>query len=217
MPQPEEEERDAMFRFRMFRRGGKFFDMFIEAARNTHQGARAFQQMLEDFRETDEQWRAVEEYEHEGDKITHRILRTLHQTFLTPVDRQDIHKLTSALDDVIDLIEASAARMAMYRVSKPTPEALRLAGIIVRCTDQIVRGITALPRIESVQEPCIEINRLENEADEVARSAIAGLFLAEAPPIEVIKWKEIYETMETATDRCEDVANLLEEIALKHS
>ena len=206
-----------MFGLRMFRRTDKFFDMFNEAARNIHQGARAFQQMLEDFRGTDEQWRAVEEYEHEGDKITHRIFRTLHQTFITAVDREDIHKLTSALDDVIDLIEASAARMAMYRVSKPTPESQRLAGIIVRCTDQIVRGVTALPRFELIQEHCIEINRLENEADEVARTAIAGLFLGEAPPIEVIKWKEIYETMETATDRCEDVANLLEEISLKHS
>ena len=206
-----------MFGLRMFRRTDKFFDMFNEAARNIHQGARAFQQMLEDFRGTDEQWRAVEEYEHEGDKITHRILRTLHQTFIIPVDREDIHKLTSALDDVIDLIEASAARMAMYRVSKPTPEAQRLAGIIVRCTDQIVRGVTALPRFEFIQEHCIEINRLENEADEVARTAIAALFLWEVPPIEVIKWKEIYETLETATDRCEDVANLLEEISLKHS
>ncbi len=206
-----------MFRFRFFPRTEKFFDMFIEAARNIHQGARAFQQMLEDFHGTDEQWRAVEEYEHEGDKITHRILRTLHQTFITPVDREDIHRLTVALDDVIDLIEASAARMAMYRIAKPTPEALRLAGIIVRCTDQIVRGVTALPKFDYIQEHCIEINRLENEADEVSREAIAGLFIGEAPPIEVLKWKEIYETMETATDRCEDVANLLEEIALKHS
>ncbi len=206
-----------MFRFRMFRRTDKFFDMFIEAARNIHQGARAFQQMLEDFHGTDEQWRAVEEYEHEGDKITHRILRTLHQTFITPVDRESVHKLTSALDDVIDLVEASAARMAMYRVTKPTPEAVRLAGIIVRCTDRIVRGVTALARFEFIQEHCIEINRLENEADEVARTAIAALFLGDVPPIEVIKWKEIYETMETATDRCEDVANLLEEISLKYS
>jgi hypothetical protein len=206
-----------MFRFRLFPRSEKFFDMFNEAARNIHQGARVFQQMLEDFRGSDDQWRAVEEYEHEGDKITHRILRTLHQTFITPVDREDIHKLTSVMDDVIDLIEGSAARMAMYRITKPTPAAQRLAGIIVRCTDQIVRGVTALPRFESIQEHCIEINRLENEADEVSRAAIAALFLEDVPPLEVIKWKEIYETMETATDRCEDVANMLEEIALKHS
>jgi hypothetical protein len=206
-----------MFRLRLFPRNEKFFDMFIEAARNIHQGARAFQQMLEDFRGTDEQWRAVEEYEHEGDKITHRILRTLHQTFITPIDREDIHKLTSALDDVIDLIEASAARMAMYRITKPTPAAQRLAEIIVRCTDQVVRGVSALPRFKFLQEHCIEINRLENEADDVSREGIAALFVEEAPPLEVIKWKEIYETMEMATDRCEDVANILEEIALKHS
>jgi predicted phosphate transport protein (TIGR00153 family) len=206
-----------MFGMRFFRRNEKFFDMFIEAARNIHQGARAFQQMLEDFRGTDEQWRSVEEYEHEGDKITHRILRTLHQTFITPVDREDIHKLASVMDDVIDLVEASAARMAMYRIVKPTPAAKRLAAIILSCTDQIVRGVTALPRFELIQEHCIEINRLENEADEVSREAIAALFLEEVPPLEVIKWKEIYETMETATDRCEDVANILEEIALKHS
>ena len=206
-----------MFRFRFFPRSEKFFDMFIEAARNIHQGARAFHQMLEDFHGSDEQWRAVEEYEHEGDKITHRILRTLHQTFITPVDREDIHKLTVALDDVIDLIEASAARMAMYRIGKPTPEAQRLSDIILRCSEQIVRGVTALPRFESIQEPCIEINRLENEADEVSRAAIAALFMGEAPPIEVIKWKEIYETMETATDRCEDVANIVEGIHLKNA
>ena len=206
-----------MFRLRLFPRSEKFFDMFNEAARNIHQGARAFQQMLEDFRGTDEQWRIVEEYEHEGDKITHRILRTLHQTFITPVDREDIHKLTVVMDDVIDLIEGSAARMAMYRITKPTPAAIRLAGIIVRCCDQMVRGVTALPRFEAIQEHCIEINRLENEADEVSREAIAALFVESVPPLEVIKWKEIYETMETATDRCEDVANILEQIGLRYS
>ena len=202
---------------RLFSRSQKFFDMFIEAARNIHQGALAFQRMLEDFHGTDEQWKAVEEYEHEGDKITHRILRILHQSRVGSVDREDIHKLTVALDDVIDLVEASAARMAMYRVVKPTPESQRLAGIIVRCCDQMVRGVTALPRFEFIQEHCIEINRLENEADDVCREVIAALFSGETSPLEVIKWKEIYETMETVTDRAEDVANILEEIALKRS
>jgi hypothetical protein len=206
-----------MFGMRPFPRSEKFFNMFSEAARNILQGARAFHQMLEDFHGTEEQWRAVEEYEHEGDKITHRLLRTLHQTAFTRMDREDINRLAVALDDVMDMIEASAARMAMYRVIKPTPEALRLADIIVRCSEQIVLGVTALPRLEQIQEHCIEINRLENEADEVSRQAIAALFLGEAPPIEVIKWKEIYETMESATDRCEDVANLLQEVALKRS
>jgi hypothetical protein len=206
-----------MFGRRTFLKGEKFFQMFIEAARNTLQGARTLAQMLDDFHGTEEQWRAVEEYEHEGDKITHRILRMLHQSAVTRVDREDIHHLAVTLDDVMDLIEASAARMAMYRISKPTPEALRLAALILRCCEQLVPAVTALPRIEHIQEHCIEINRLENEADEVARVAIAALFLGDAPPIEVIKWKEIYETMESATDRCEDVANLLQEVALKRS
>ena len=204
-------------RVRLIPREEKFFDMFIEAARNIHQGARAFQQMLEDFHGTDEQWRAVEEYEHEGDKITHRILQTLHQSGMTSVDREDIHKLAATLDDVLDLIEGAAARLAMYKVTESTPEAIRLAGIIVRCADQIVQGVSALPDVDRIQPHCIELNRLENEADEVSRTAIAGLFDGDKPPMYVIKWKEIYETMEMATDRGEDVANLLEEIVLKRS
>jgi len=206
-----------MVHFRFFSRSKKFFEMFGEAARNVHQGAKALEQMLREFQGNADQWRAVEEYEHEGDKITHRIIRTLHQSSMTPTDREDIHKLAATLDDVLDLIEGAAFRMAMYRVNKPTPEAIRLAGIIVRCTEQIVQGVSALPEVDRIQAPCIEINRLENEADEVSRAAIAALFTGDTAPLDVIKWKEIYETMETATDKGEDVANLLEEIVLKRS
>ena len=206
-----------MVKFRFFSRSKKFFEMFGEAARNVHQGAKALQRMLEDYHGVAEHWRAVEEYEHEGDKITHRIIQTLHQSGMTPGDREDIHKLATTLDDVLDLIEGSAARMVMYKVAKPTAEAIRLAGLIVRCADQIVIGVTALPDVDRIQAPCIEINRLENEADEVARTAIAGLFTGNAAPLDVIKWKEIYETMETATDRAEDVADLIDEIVLKRS
>jgi predicted phosphate transport protein (TIGR00153 family) len=206
-----------MVHFRFFSRSKKFFEMFGEAARNVHQGAKALEQMLREFQGNADQWRGVEEYEHEGDKITHRIIRTLHQSSMTPTDREDLHKLAATLDDVLDLIEGAAFRMAMYRVNQPTPEAIRLAGIIVRCTEQIVQGISALPEVDRIQAPCIEINRLENEADEVSRAAIAELFTGDASPLDVIKWKEIYETMETATDKGEDVANLLEEIVLKRS
>jgi len=206
-----------MVHFRFFSRSKKFFEMFGEAARNVHQGAKALEQMLREFQGNADQWRAVEEYEHEGDKITHRIIRTLHQSSMTPTDREDIHKLAATLDDVLDLIEGAAFRMAMYRVNKPTPEAIRLAGIIVRCTEQIVQGVSALPEVDRIQAPCIEINRLENEADEVSRAAIAALFTGDTAPLDVIKWKEIYETMEMATDKGEDVANLLEEIVLKRS
>ncbi len=206
-----------MVRFGFFQKSETFFAMLGEAARNVHQGARALQQMLEDFRGTQEHWHAVEEYEHEGDKITHRIVQTLYQSRMGAADRDDIHRLTSTLDDVLDLVEGSAARMVMYKVSKPTPEAVQLAGVIVRSTDQIVQGIAALPDYARIQPHCIEINRLENEADEVSRGAIANLFTGQAAPIEVIKWKEIYETMELATDKCEDVADTLEQIVLKQA
>jgi hypothetical protein len=206
-----------MVQFRFFSRSKKFFEMFGEAARNVHQGAKALERMLHDFQGHADQWRGVEEYEHEGDKITHRIMQTLHQSGMTPGDREDIHKLAATLDDVLDLIEGAAFRMAMYRVTEPTPEAIRLASTIVRCAEQIVLGVSALPDFDRIQPHCIEINRLENEADEISRAAIAALFTGETSPLDVIKWKEIYETMETATDRGEDVANLLEEIVLKRS
>ena len=206
-----------MVQFRFFSRSKRFFEMFGEAARNIHQGAKALEQMLQDFQGSADQWRAVEEYEHEGDKITHRIIRTLHQSGMTPGDREDIHKLAATLDDVLDLIEGAAFRMAMYQVTEPTPEAIRLAAIIGRCTEQIVLGVSALPDVARIQPHCIEINRLENEADDVSRAAIAALFSGDVPPLDVIKWKKMWEPMETATDRGEDVANLLEEIVLKRS
>jgi predicted phosphate transport protein (TIGR00153 family) len=206
-----------MVQFRFFSRSKKYFEWFGEAARNVHQGAKALERILKDFHGTPDQWRAIEEYEHEGDKIIHRILQTLHQSSLTPRDREDIHKLAATLDDVLDLIEGSAFRLTMYKVGKPTPAATRLAEILVQCTEQIVRGIEALPDADRINPFCIEINRLENEADEISREAIAALFDGEIPPLDVIKWKEIYETMETATDRAEDVADLLEEIVLKRS
>src|SRR5512144_34650 len=160
-----------MVRFGFFQKSEKFFAMLSEAARNVHQGARALQEMLEDFRGIQEHWRAVEEYEHEGDKITHRIVQTLYQSRMGAADRDDIHRLTSTLDDVLDLVEGSAARMVMYKVTKPTSEAQQLAGVIIRSTDQIVQGIGALPDYARIQPHCIEINRLENEADEIARGA----------------------------------------------
>ncbi len=195
----------------------KFFEMFAEAARNIQAAARALMQMFKAFEITDEQWKAIEDFEHEGDKITHRVMRKLNRTFITPIDREDIHHMTTALDDVMDLIEAAAARMAMYKVKQATPFARRLAELIGLCADQIVKAVEHMPRLEHLQEHCVEINRLENEADNVSREAIADLFEKGAPPIEIIKWKEIYETLETTTDRCEDVANILEQIALKNA
>jgi predicted phosphate transport protein (TIGR00153 family) len=196
----------------------KFFEFFRVAAENILSGAKVLVQMTDEQRgDFEERWRQLEEFEHEGDKITHQIIRKLNRTFITPIDREDIHSLTVALDDVMDLIEAAAARMALYKIKQPTEEARALAHLILKSAEQIVRAVSNLERMDDVMEHCIEINRLENAADDVCREAIAKLFDSGHDPIDVIKWKEIYETMETATDRCEDVANIVETVALKNT
>ncbi len=204
-------------KFNLIPREEKFFEMFAEAANNIQAAGRSLIQMFGAFEITEEHWKAIEDLEHEGDKITHRILRKLNRTFITPIDREDIHRMTTALDDVMDFIEASASRLVLYKVKQATPAARRLADLIGRSADQIVKAVEYMPAFEQVQEHCVEINRLENEADNASREAIAALFEEGAPPLEVIKWKEIYETLETATDRCEDVANIVETIALKNA
>ena len=203
--------------FSLIPREEKFFEMFMEAARNIQVAGRTLIQMFEAFEITEEHWKTIEDFEHEGDKITHRILRKLNRTFITPIDREDIHRMTTALDDVMDLIEASASRLVLYKIKQATPAARRLADLIGHSADQIVKAVEHMPQFEHVQEHCVEINRLENEADNLSREAIAALFEGGAPPLEVIKWKEIYETLETTTDRCEDVANIVETIALKNA
>ncbi len=204
--------------FRLIPREEKFFEFFEKAANNILDGAKVLVQMT-DEQEVDFEkgWKQIEDLEHVGDKITHQIIRKLNRTFITPIDREDIHSMTVALDDVMDLIEAVAARMTLYKIKRPTEEAGKLAHVILKSAEEIVKAVSNLERLDDVMEHCIEINRLENEADDISREAIAALFDKGHDPIEVIKWKEIYETMETATDRCEDVANIVEGVALKNT
>lgn len=202
--------------FRLIPREEKFFEFFEKAANNILEGARVLVQMTEEgCANFQERWKRLEELEHVGDKITHQIIRKLNRTFITPIDREDIHSLAVALDDVMDLIEASAARMSMYKIKQPTEEARKLAQVILKSAEEIVKAVSSLERLDDVMEHCIEINRLENMADEISREAIADLFDKGHDPMDVIKWKEIYETMETTTDHCEDVANIVESVALK--
>lgn len=202
--------------FRLIPREEKFFEFFDKAANNILEGAKVLVQMTDergaDFQE---RWKRLEELEHVGDKLTHQIIRKLNRTFITPIDREDIHSLAVALDDVMDLIEASAARMSLYKIKQPTEEAGKLAQVILKSAEEIVKAVSNLERMDDVMEHCIEINRLENMADEISREAIADLFDKGHDPMDVIKWKEIYETMEMATDGCEDVANIVESVALK--
>jgi predicted phosphate transport protein (TIGR00153 family) len=198
----------------------KFFDLFKQAAENALSGARALKQMLEHYDNPQESWKKIKDLEHEGDRITHRTIRSLNQTFLTPIDAEDIHALITALDNVMDAIEAAAARMILFRIDQPTTEAKELSEIIVTSAEQLVKAVSHMPRLDDIDEYCIEINRLENTADDIYRKAISRLFENGengTAPLEVIKWLDIYEILESATDRCEDVANTLETVGLKNS
>jgi len=201
---------------RIIPREEKFFDFFEQAAQNILRGAEALKSMMDSYLDPGASASRLKDLEHEGDKITHQIIKKLNQTFITPIDREDIYSLTSALDDVLDLIEAVADRMVLYKIESPTPEARDLSNIIYDSAKEIARAINLLSGLDHVYDHCVEINRLENDADRITRDAIARLFQGDYGPFEVIKWKEIYETLEAATDKCEDAANIIEAVVLKH-
>lgn len=203
--------------FSFFPREESFFDLFLEAAKNIHEAGRLLKAMVENYDKPPEMARQIKDKEHEGDRLTHELIKRLNKTFLTPFDREDIHALASALDDVLDLIEGAADRMVVYKIEKQTPEARQLADLIYQSTKIMVEGVGSLRKLHAILPHCVEINRLENEADRVSRDAVARLFAEQHDPIFIIKWKEIYETLEEATDRCEDVANVLEGVALKNA
>ena len=195
-----------------------FFDLFKKAARNMIEGSRLLKDMMEHFHDPASQAKQIKQVEHIGDGITHDIVTRLNQTFITPIDREDIHDLASALDDILDTVEAVADRFVIYKISAPAEAAVRLADILYQASVAVGGGVDRVTlSLAQINECSILVNSLENEADRVSRDAISGLFEKDKDPISVIKWKEIYETLEAATDRCEDAANILERIVLKHS
>jgi predicted phosphate transport protein (TIGR00153 family) len=194
-----------------------FFTMFNQQAENVHAGAEAMVEMLEHFENPAMGADKVESYEHIGDTITHNIMTRLNQTFITPFDREDIHELASKIDDVLDLVDAAATRLVMYRVKTIRPGVLDLAKTVREATAQIVAAVQVLEKEDHILDHCIEINRLENQADHQCRDLIATLFDQEKDPVQIIKWKEIIETLEFATDKCEDVANVIEGVTLKNA
>ncbi len=206
--------------FRIIPRDHEFFVLFQKASDNIVEGAERLKELLDQFDDLKERARAIEEVEHKGDTITHDIIRKLNTTFITPIDREDILALASSLDDVIDLIHGVATRLLVYKVAASTPHAKELGFLILKSVQELQKGIGHLPLVKGrdrVYEHCVEVNSLENEADRVCRDAIASLFDNETDPITIVKWKEIYETLELATDRCEDAANVLEGVALKNA
>jgi phosphate transport system protein len=202
---------------RMMPEEREFLGLIESAAHNLLDAAKSLQLMFEDYTDPTEKWQKIRDTEHEGDAITHRIMKRLNQTFIPFFDRENLHALASALDDVVDFIEATASRMVLYKIEQPTPESREMVALIMASAEQVAKAVGQLPRFDTVQETCVEINRLENAADDLFRRAIARLFEGDLQVLEVTKWKEIYESLEGVTDRCEDVANVVETIALKHS
>ncbi|MBZ5681116.1 MAG: DUF47 family protein [Acidobacteriia bacterium] len=194
-----------------------FFEMFTEMTDNLIAGARAMVDLFTDYRDTDAKIAEIRRIERLGDEMTHAVMTKLNQTFITPFDREDIHQLASSLDDVLDFLNASGARILMYRITNPPPAALDLARIILLQSQELGRALSLLRKNKDILTHCVEINRLENEADLVSRAAIAQLFDQEKDPINLIKTKELLEFLEMATDKAEDVANVLETVVLKNA
>lgn len=197
-----------------------FFDQFETHGRRTVDGCRALLDLVSTPGDMVSQAKAISEIEHDCDKITHAVVAQLHQTFITPLDRNDIHRLITKMDDVMDYVEAAAERLALYELTTPTPEVARMASGLLGSAERVLDAVTALRDLKNpaaILAKCVEINRLENETDGILRSALARLFREEKDPITIIKWKEIYELFETATDRCEDVANIIEGVVLENS
>lgn len=200
---------------RLMPKDTKFFDMFAEMAANISEGARLLEATLRDFQNVEARVKQLKALEHKGDDLTHAVLIKLNQTFITPFDREDIHQLASKLDDILDYMYAAGERLVMYKIHTAPPAAAELANVVVRQADQLAKAVSMLEKHDNVLEICVEINRLENEADLIARTALGNLFDQEKDPITLIKVKELIEFLEHATDKAEDAANVLESVVLK--
>lgn len=205
----------------LFPRGGtEFFEFFERHAAKTLEAARCLHAMLQDPQDTERDAARIKSIEHEGDQITHRAIEMLHQTFLTPIDRADIHRLITRLDDILDLVDSTAERIWLYRLTTAEPDALDLTAVLINAVAEVEKAMTQLRNLKdrnAILRTCMEINRLENEGDQLIRRAVARLFREERDAIQVLKWKEIYDYLEDAVDRCEDVANVLEGVALEYA
>jgi uncharacterized protein Yka (UPF0111/DUF47 family) len=198
-------------------RDEKYFDRFTEMAVRIHESARIFDTFFNNESPVSVVADKIKRLEHECDEISHEILRNIDRTFITPIDREDIHQLAVRLDDVIDLIDGGVRRLQNFQISKPTPQSRRLSHVIVQATAEIVEAVGALRGQKGVVAHCIKIKQFENEGDVAFQDAVASLFRERVDPIEVIKWKDVYDCMEECIDQCEAVAHVLESVILKHS
>jgi len=203
--------------FQFLPREHKFFEMFAEMSANLTEGAQVMRALMKDFQDVPKKVTRLKEIEHRGDEMTHAVITKLNQTFITPFDREDIYKLASSLDDVLDYLNSAGDRIITYKISTAPHEAYDLAEIIVQQCHELGKAVSHLDKRKNshVLQYCVEVNRLENEADTVSRRAIGKLFEDERDPIALIKLKELYEVLEMATDKAEDVANVVESVVLK--
>ena len=204
--------------FRLIPREQRFFDDFVALAEEINRGAVLLEEMLAPERPLWDKADEIKRVEDNCDSLTHEIIKRLHTTFITPLDREDIHAMASSLDDVIDAIDDSSAIVRLYQIDQVRPDARTLARIISLSTVQIVSATKALGnKMAGLTQCAVEINRLENEADRAKENAVRRLFEEEKDPVVIMKWKEILDFLEIATDRCEDVANVLEGVVVKHA
>lgn len=197
----------------------KFFDYFDQASERAVKAIKVLKKMMQDLSNAEERAKEIVSLEHECDNITHEAVSALHKTFITPIERDSIYSLITRLDDVIDFVDSVAERVLLYKIKTSMPEAISLIDTLENAIEQVANGVRKLRNLEdprSILIVCVEINRLENEGDKIFRNALSVLFDSTSDPIEIIKWKDIYETLEDAVDRCEDVANILEGIVVEN-
>ena len=203
--------------FRLIPKEERFYDDFSAMALQIRHGAELLDQMMAPDRPIWDKADEIKEVEHKCDFLTHEIIQRLNRTFVTPLDREDIHELARSLDDVMDAIDASASIVRLYHIESVRPGARELTRLVRDSAEQVVCAIKALEKRKGVAECAVEINRLENEADRAHQAAVQALFNEEKDAIIIMKWKEILDFLEQATDRCEDVANVLEGVVVKHA
>ena len=206
--------------FSLMPREKVFFELFNKSAANVHESARLLSALLEDYTDVANKARQLKNLEHAGDEIAHHIFDHLAKTFITPLDREDIHDITSRLDDIADGADSAAHRMQLYKIGQPTEDAKALGQVLVKATGSLVQAFALLnnmKRADEILRHCIDVHTLENEGDRIHHHALGMLFSDGTPPVEIIKWKDIYAIIETATDVCEDVANVLHTVVVKNA
>lgn len=204
-------------RLRLIPREERFFDLFVEDASNVLGAARLLEAMLRSYDVLERRAGEIRDAEHRGDELSHEIGHRLEATFVTPFDREEIHALISGLDDVLDFIEEVSDTFVLYRIEAPSAVAIQQASIIVLQCEQLHEALAHLRGFKDLEKYWIEVHRLENEGDQLARKAIADLFSGGGDVLEVVKWKDVYALLEATIDKCEDVANIIERITIKHA